>query len=554
MITVAKYIAKFLEERQIKHVFGYQGGAVMKVIAAISDKYIQNYHEQASAFCADGYARANGEIGVTISTSGPGATNMITGIANAYCDSIPTLFITGQDVSGNLDFSRKLRTNGYQDVNIVKMVEPVTKYATTLTDANKIRYELEKCYYIATSGRKGPVLIDVPSDIQACEVDENSLEGFDYVAQENYDYEIDKVVELLKNSKRPLILAGGGVRRSGANVLLDNFAKESGIPVVTTLNGRDSSSVAYGFSGLHGAVYANLAVKNADLILALGTRFGIQQAGKKHSDYTNAKIIHVDIDGLELNRTLETDVNIEADLVGFLTLLSECDLNINCQEWLDILNLWKDKYFDVNCVNSNGIDPVKFVRKFLNEYKFDVISTDVGQNQLWVAQGIENLPQEVSYLTSSGLGSMGYSIPAAIGASYVKDRVVAFCGDGGLQMNLQELQLISAKNLNVKMVIFNNKTLGKIKEMQLKSDNPNFVGTKEDDFSCPDLKKLAKLYGLEYKKVEKISQIDGLKSVMKSKKPCIIDVKVSNMARLATKFDNDILEKESNRFKDYVCV
>lgn len=544
MVTVAQYISKFLKEKNINHVFGYQGGAVMQIIDAISDKYIQNYHEQASAFCADGYSRANNEIGVAISTSGPGATNMITGIANAYCDSIPVLYITGQDVSGNLDFSRKLRTNGYQDVNIVKMVEPVTKYALTLNDAYKIRYELEKCYYIATTGRKGPVLIDIPSDIQGCEIDETVLESYVPEQREVYEFDLKQIEVMLKTAKRPLILAGGGVKRSNSCKDLDEFSIRTSIPVVTTLNGRDSTSVAYGYSGVHGNVYANLAIKNADLIIALGTRFGIQQTSKNYSSYTNAKIIHVDIDPLEFNRTLKVDVNIQADAKEFLQKLNLIDFNLKIEDWLEVLNLWKNKYYDVNCITAEGIEPVRFVRDFLSEYYFDVISTDVGQNQLWVAQGIDSLNSNQTYLTSSGLGSMGYSIPAAIGASYVKNNVVAFCGDGGLQMNLQELQLISSKKLNIKIVIFNNKTLGKIKEMQMNKEPQNFVGTKESDFTCPDLCKIADLYNLNYAKVENMNQIKDIKSIVEQNGPCIIDVKISNMARLATKFDNDILERE----------
>ena len=554
MITVAKYISKFLEEKNIKHVFGYQGGAVMKVIAEVRDKYIQNYHEQASAFCADGYSRVNNEIGVAISTSGPGATNMITGIANAYCDSIPVLFITGQDVLSNLDFSRNLRTNGYQDVNIVKMVEPITKYALTLTDATRIRYELEKCFYVATSGRKGPVLIDIPSDIQACEIDESSLEGFLPKEQEEYKYDIDAIRDLINNSAKPLILVGGGVKRGNATDIVDEFSLKTQIPVITTLNGRDSSYVAYGFSGMHGHVYANLAIKNADLILALGTRFGIQQAGKNHKEYTNAKIIHVDVDEFELNRTLETDINIKADVREFVDKLNKETLSVSISDWLEVLKLWKDKYYDANCVNEEGIDPVKFVRKFLYDYKFDVITTDVGQNQLWVAQGVENLEEGQSYLTSSGLGSMGYAIPAAIGASYVKNNVVAFCGDGGLQMNLQELQLIASKNLNIKIVVFNNKTLGKIKEMQLKSDVPNFVGTCEEDFSCLDLSKIADLYGISYKRISQTNEVNDIGTLVNTAGACIIDVEVSNMAKLATKLDNDILKRETIKCDNHVCV
>ncbi len=554
MITVAKYISKFLEEKNIKYVFGYQGGAVMKVIAEISDKYVQNYHEQSSAFCADGYSRVNNDIGVAISTSGPGATNMITGIANAYCDSIPVLFITGQDVLSNLDFSRNLRTNGYQDVNIVKMVGPITKYALTLTDATKIRYELEKCFYIATSGRKGPTLIDIPSDIQACEVDELTLEGYIPEVEETLEYNIEEIRDLINNSQKPLILVGGGVRRGKATSILDEFAKQTKIPVVTTLNGRDSSYVAYGFSGMHGHVYANLAVKNADLILALGTRFGIQQAGKNHKEYTNAKIIHVDIDEYEFNRTLETAINIKADVRDFVYKLSKENVSINIADWLEVLKIWKDKYYDAHLVNEEGVDPVKFIRRVLSMHKFDVISTDVGQNQLWVAQGIDNLEVGQSYLTSSGLGSMGYSIPAAIGASFMKNKVVAFCGDGGFQMNIQELQLIASKKLNIKMVIFNNKTLGKIKEMQLKSDSSNFVGTRVEDFSCPDLAKVADLYGMGYKRINHIDEANYIGDLLNAEGPCIIDVRISNVAKLATKLDNDILKRETIKCDNHVCV
>ena len=299
MITVAGYIAKFLKEKRVNHIFGFQGSAMLKMLDEIVGEgieYIQNFNEQASGFGADAYARING-IGAAIATSGPGAVNLIGGIANAYFDSVPVMFITGQDYSSGILANNGARQNGFQDMGIVSMVKPITKYAVLLEKPENIRYELEKAYYYAITDRKGAVLIDVPIDVQFKEIDETSLKGFQKSDKKVSDYKIDKVISLLKKSKRPVILAGGGIRCANTVNELKKFVNESKIPVVTTLNGIDVLEDIVGFSGLYGNSEANLAIKNADLIIALGARFSLKQIGKKKEQYNiDAKIIHVDID------------------------------------------------------------------------------------------------------------------------------------------------------------------------------------------------------------------------------------------------------------------
>lgn len=548
MITVAEYISNFLSAEGVRQVFGYQGGAALKIIDAISKnpdlEYIQNFHEQGSAFCANATGQLS-HIGVAVATSGPGATNLITGIANAYLDSIPVLFITGQDHLRNIKNNTGYRTNGFQDLDIISIVKPITKYAKLIENPEDIKYELQKACYFAKNGRKGAVLIDIPYDIQSEKIEEKILKSFIAPESESYTIaDIKKFADIIKSAKKPLILAGGGIRSANAVEEFNEFATKTNIPVITTLNGKDCTDKAYGFSGFYGNSCANLALKNADLLIALGTRFGVQQTGSDIKAYTEANIIRVEIDNNEIGRTaIKEDLIIEADLKEFFSQINKIVFNSEYADWHTQLKNWDKKYRDNICIKSTGIDPIDFIRNLSAYYSANsVITTDVGVNQMWVAQAYKKQDNQ-RFLTSSALGSMGYSLPAAIGASYLTDDVVvAYMGDGGLQMNLQELNLLAIKRYNIKCVVFNNSTLGLIKQIQSYTTK-NYIGTESDDFRCPDLEKLANCYNLKYVKIETVDDYLKIQKVFESKEPYIIDVSIDNNAKALNTY-NDIALKE----------
>ncbi len=552
-MIAAKYIAQYLVELGVKTVFGYDGSMMLKVADEISltnkISYLQTFHEQGAGFAADAYARVSGELGVAIVTSGPGAINVLAGVADAYADSIPVLFITGQDYSSALMVENTARVNGFQDLKIAAVAAPITKYSTMITCVEDVAYELEKAVDIALDGRKGPVLIDIPMDIQFAQMPEEIRH---YKREKNVEQtkiEIDKVLDALKLSKRPVILVGGGVRSANAVDEVEEFAKMLDIPVVATLNGIDAYAESLGFSGLHGNTVANLAIYNADLLLIFGARMGQRQVGKKVEQYTNARIIHIDVDSVELGRVLKEDISIQSDLKEFLNKIkSHLDSNIPHRHimWKKVIKEW-DELYENNClVNHDGVDPVAFVRKISEMVDEKTIFTnDVGQNQMWVCQGI-NLKKGQRLLNSSGYGSMGFSLPAAIGASiWNKDSLtVSFSGDGGFHMNMQELQFVAMRNLNIKCIVFNNNTLGMMREVQRLYYNSHFIGSNEDEFRCVNLKKLADVYDMKYVCIDSMEQCAILEQEFRKSGPCIIECKVQYESCLLNRYDEqDILEK-----------
>ena len=557
-MNVSDYITKFFIEKKIKHIFGFQGGAILKIVDTMVSsreiEYVQNYHEQASSFCADSYSRVTGEIGVAIATSGPGATNLVSGIANAHLDSIPCLFITGQFYSNKISANKDIRSNGFQDLDIVSIVKPITKYATTLFDPNKIRYELEKCYLIAKSDRPGSVLIDIPIDIQFAEIDENNLDSFLPETINKYNFKEDKIddfISLLKSSKRPLILSGGGIRTANAQKELEDFANLTKIPVVCTLNGIDTYKESFGFVGIYGNTDSNLAVYNSDLLIVLGSRLGQHQVGKTKESYTKAKVIHVDIDINELNRAIKEELSIQYEIKSFLKdlipRLKDVKLN-DYSGWLEKLKEWKLKYLNNSQLENEFLDPVKLVRDVSKILADDAIITcDVGQNQMWCAQGI-TIKRDQRFLNSSGLGSMGYSLPAAIGAKIAKPntQVICFCGDGGFQMNIQELMLISKKKLAIKCFIFNNNNLGMTKDIQKTHYKQNYYGSTPEYYNCVDLKLISRAYEFEYLEIFNNNQINEIQKILTNEKPYIVELKLNPDSKLLNRFqDLEIFKRET---------
>lgn len=543
MMTVADFIANFLVKKNVEHIFGFQGSAMLKMLDAIMAtgkiKYIQNFNEQASAFCADAYARVKGNIGIAIATSGPGATNLITGIADAFCDSIPTLFITGQERLSVIRTRGKARQNGFQDIDIVSMVKPITKYAVLLDNPDDVQYELEKAFYIATAGRKGPVLIDVPIDIQFETVDETKLKHFSEVV--NYKNDLSSfpaIVSAINCAKKPVILVGGGVRQAGAENLLNEFYNKTKIPVVATLNGLDACADMVGFAGLYGNTAANMALLNADLLLVLGSRLALQHIGKKKENYNkNAKIIHVDIDETEFNRTfLKENIIVSCDLKCFLQKLVSVSFDANYSSWLQQITSWQNIYTKDNLYLKGLIKNI--VEKADEEA---VVTVDVGENQMWVAQSFSTNGKQ-RLLSSSGFGAMGFSLPAAVGASFATKQVISFMGDGGFQMNLQELNTLSLLQRNVKCFIFNNGCLGLMRSIQKKFYNSHFYGNTSKEFSCPDIAMLAKTYRINYFSIADDSDFHKLNEIFSDNRPCLVDIKIDISTAVLNRYDDKALQ------------
>jgi len=549
-VTVAEYLAQFLVRRKVRHVFGLQGGAILKlvdeVMATGQISYVQNFHEQASAFCADACARVTGNVGVAFATSGPGATNLVTGIANAQLDSVPTLFITGQEYSSRLQKKEGVRSNGFQDLDIVRVVTPITKYATTVVDATRIAYELEKAWHLATSGRPGAVLLDIPIDLQFVTIDPGALEHFVPPLQPLHaiqSQDIAKFLALLKTAERPMILGGGGVALADARSSFAAFAKLTNVPVALTLNGLDVYENFLGFSGLYGNIHSALAVYNADLLIVLGARLGQHQVGKSKDGYTRAKVVHVDIDELELERCMAEDLSIHADLKSFLnavnTALNDFTLP-DYSEWHRTIAEWQQRYpVSLHERYEMGISPLLLISEAQRYFKDNaVVVSDVGQNQMWVAQALR-LRSQQRLLNSSGLGSMGYALPAAIAAKLCKpdSTIVAFMGDGGFQINLQELQLLALRKLNIKLFVLNNGTLGLIKTAQDKYFGDRHYGSVAPDFGCPSLEHIARAYGLNHYKIETSEDLSQLEKIFED--PCagLVDVMVDPAFPLLTRHD-----------------
>lgn len=536
-MIVATYIAKYLKEIGVTHVFGYDGSMMLKIADEISlldgIAFYQGFHEQASSFAADAYARIKGEVGVVLVTSGPGAINALAGCADAFLDSIPMLIITGQDRLSHIESNPGVRLNGFQDLDIVQVAKPITKYSVQLTDASQVAYELEKCFWIATEGRRGPVLLDVPMDVQFWEVPETLSHFVSNIKEKPIlDRMIcSQIAERIYRAKRPVLLAGGGIQIAHAGEELRRFVDMTGIPLMTTLNGHDACEEAAGTSGLYGHIQANLAIYHSDVLLAVGARFGQQQVGKQIDEYTKADIIHVDIDEKEFGRVLHPAIPLQADVKDFLAYMCSVIDTGRLQDftnWKRRILHWKEMFATELYVNTDCIDPVKLVEYIGNQCPGNAIFTnDVGQNTMWVSQGLKFKAHQ-RLLTSSGYAAMGFSLPAAIGAKMAASdsTVVSFSGDGGFHMNLQELQFVKMHKLDIKFVVFNNNTLGMMREVQRIYYNNNYVGSNVNEFTCVDLEKAAALYDLDYLMIQTEDDFERVGEAIKGGRATIIDCRL----------------------------
>ncbi|MBT4290610.1 MAG: biosynthetic-type acetolactate synthase large subunit [Deltaproteobacteria bacterium] len=527
-------ILQALKEEGVKYVFGYPGGCVIPLFDEFLNhpeiEMIRVRHEQAAAHAADGYARVSGRAAVVIATSGPGATNTITGIATAALDSIPMVIITGQ-------VRRKvIGTNAFQEINVLGISRPVTKHNYLVKDITNLPRILKEAFYIAQTGRPGPVLIDIPVDIQTQTTDVNIPAKIDipgYVLPEKVSAEdLHQVWDMIQHASRPVIYAGGGVNLTNAGAELLEFAEKCNIPVTTTLLGLgcipEDHELALGMLGMHGQYTANIAMTRTDLVIVLGARFDDRVTGKVETFLAQSKIIHVDIDPSVINKIKEANIGIIGDVKDFLIGLNKLAGPLETELWVDEVKKTQKahplKNYDKEPMAENELRPEYIIGQFSKYTKSEVVVvTDVGQHQMFVALYFK-FKKARSHLSSGGLGTMGYSLPASIGAAYwVKNRrIISFSGDGGFQMNIQELATIRNYNLPIIIVVFNNGNLGMVKQWQDFFWNSRHSGTILD--VNPDFVKVAEAYGIPGFRISKKKEVPELiKKALKTKGPILLE-------------------------------
>lgn len=533
-MKVADYIADKITECGVRHVFGYQGANITYIIDAISARgglgFIQPYHEQGAAFAANGYAQASGGLGVAVSSSGPGALNLVTGVANAYFDSIPTLFISG-DVSRHQEKNNlPLRQDGFQSANIISVVEPITKYAKKISDPSYIRYCLERAVYEATNGRRGPSFLSIPHWIQRTEIQPSSMKGFlPDVANDvpGSDSLPEKVVNAVNQSRRPLLLLGGGCNTPEIKNLLSEFLKCNPFPAVASLCGLDvlphDHSSYVGFIGDYGNRHANMAVAASDCLIVLGSRMDERQFGLQNEFLNNKVIIHVDIDPAELMPCSGNYIPLNESVTNILSRMNAVSFNeMNCEKWKIQLAKLQIKYPVLPAVKTLTVS--SFLRRLSENLSSEAqIFVDVGLHQMAAAQAV-SLVNKMRMFFSGGLGSMGYALPASIGGYFAKPerQTVCITGDGGLMMNLQELQTIVREKLNVKIVVINNSCLGMVRDHQHRALGGRTIGTVDGYQPC-DMRKIASAFGLRFLKVSENSDLDLLAAALDYDDPTLVE-------------------------------
>ena len=546
MIRGARILLETLKRLGVTDIFGYPGGAVIPIYNEIYDfEGINHYlarHEQGAAHEADGYARASGKCGVCLATSGPGATNLVTGIMTAHMDSIPLLAITGQVCS------HLLGKDAFQESDIVGITMPVTKNNYLVKDIRDMIRTVKEAYYLATTGRPGPVLVDITRDAQLDVISYEEFEAIfnEPISIEGYDptyighpKQIKKAIDLLKGAKRPLIIAGHGVLLSNATEELYKLATTCQVPVVNTLLGLGSfpgeHQLSLGMLGMHGTVYANYAVNEADVVLALGIRFDDRIAGVPKEFCKDATIIHVDIDPAEIGKNKLIDIPIVGDLKHVLNEINHELTPQTHESWLERIREWREEYpIRVRPHEGDSLLPQKVIQEIDNIVKGNaIVVTDVGQHQMWASQFI-TFSKPNTIITSGGAGTMGFGLPAAIGAQVAQPdkKVVIITGDGGLQMNSQELLLLKAYNIPVKVVIINNGFLGMVRQWQelFNQRRYSFVDLEVN----PDFETLAKAYGVQGVTLSTIEELRSqLRDLILSDEPVVI---------------NCVVEREENVF------
>lgn len=531
-VTGAEALIKSLEYENVNFIFGYPGGAILPVYDALNNskiKHILTRSEQGAAHAASGYARVSGKVGVCMATSGPGATNLVTGIATAYMDSIPIVAITGQ-VSTTV-----IGRDVFQEVDITGATAPFTKHNYLVKNAKDIPRIVKEAFYIASTGRPGPVLIDLPKDVAQTKIDfeypkKIILKGYKPNIT-GHPLQIIRAAEMIKESQKPLICAGGGINSGKAEKELMNLAEKVNIPVVTTLMGTGAFPADHplyvGMIGMHGISSANKIVTESDLIIAAGARFADRTIGKMEGFAPKAKIIHIDIDPAEIGKNISVDTPIVGDVKQILAEIEKNVVSKEKTEWNKYVDSLKQNM--VLSVNNKYLNPADVIRHLSYKTKGKaIITTEVGSHQMWTAQHYEFIKPR-TFISSGGLGTMGYGLAAAIGAQIAKadKTVINICGDGSFQMNLTEMATAVENNLPIKIILFNNQGLGLVRQLQ--------------EFYCerrynqvhfgfvPDFVKLANSYNIKAARIHKQEEIStAIDALIAEKGPflleCVVDI------------------------------
>ncbi len=537
-MTGSEILLESLKKEGVKHIFGYPGGVVLNIFDLLHDEkelqLILTRHEQGAVHAADGYARATGKVGVALVTSGPGATNTVTGIATAAMDSIPLVVITGQVPT------MLIGNDAFQEADIVGITRPCTKYNFLVKNVNDLALTIKEAFHIANTGRPGPVLIDLPKDVTTNKAE---FHWPDHVKIRSYNptyegnkYMITQAAHMIAKAKKPLIIAGGGVISSDAAKELREFAETTDLPVTMTMMGLGgfpgSHKLSLGMLGMHGTYCANKAVQDSDLLIAIGMRFDDRVTGKIDAFAPNAKIIHIDIDPTSIRKNVRVDLPIVGDVRRVLTVMNKVIHEEVKEPWAEVRKAWikqieawkKERPMDYDR-DADVIKPQYVIEKINELTKGDaIIATEVGQNQMWAAQ-FYKYDKPRTWLSSGGLGTMGYGLPAAIGAqlAFPNKLVIDIAGDGSIQMNIQELATAVINRLPVKVAILNNRCLGMVRQWQELFFQERYSHTKLDD-TVPDFVKVAEAYSAVGLRATKKSEVvPVLKEAFAVKRPVFMD-------------------------------
>ncbi len=540
-ITGAEALMDSLKVHDVKVIFGYPGGAILPIYDAVhkaeNDGWLKHYmvrHEQGGSHAADGYARSTGEVGVCFGTSGPGATNLVTGIATAQMDSVPLVVVTGQVPRPAIG------TDAFQETDIFGITLPIVKHSWVVRDPSDIAKVVSEAFFIASSGRPGPVLIDIPKDVgqeffnyERILPGEIIPKGFKRNGEIN-DSDINQAIQLIQESSRPLLYVGGGAISSGAHEEVETLANNYQIPVTTTLMGKgvfdERDDLSVGMLGMHGTAYANFAVTECDLLIAVGARFDDRVTGKLDTFAPSAKVIHIDIDPAEVNKNRRVDVAIVSDVAKALSKINEKSFinktSCNTKNWLEKINFWKNKHPLFVPPEEGEIYPQEVLLKVRDFSPEAFITTDVGQHQMWAAQYLRNAPRR--WISSAGLGTMGFGLPAAMGvkAALPNEDVICIAGDASVLMNIQELGTLSQYGLNIKLVIINNRWQGMVRQWQESFYDERYSSS---DMSCgePDFVKLAESFGVKGFLISERKQLlNEFKSALDFDGPALINIRV----------------------------